>query len=215
MHKDLSMRCKSVWACLLDSESDRGSLTCPALCRFPKWTSGMKRTGWESRSIMVLSSVLSALLMGDVGPKLPFFPNPERVWALNSFRSSSKVLTKFPFFSPLNSFVVSQTAQAHKWFLCFVLSLSLFSTKRLYLWPSSWAASSPHHEASSQHPAKHTRGWLNRNCRTCVRHENFPRPHLSSSSSSSSSWQLAIFTLSQKTLIWAKALWMGLLLQLL
>lgn len=33
--------------------------TCPVLCRFPKWTSGMKRTGWESRSVIVLKKVIS------------------------------------------------------------------------------------------------------------------------------------------------------------
>ena len=33
--------------------------TCPVLCRFPKWTSGMKRTGWESRSAIVLKKVIS------------------------------------------------------------------------------------------------------------------------------------------------------------
>lgn len=65
-----------VCVCLSDNETE--SLTCPALCRFPKWTSGMKRTGWESRSSMVFSSVLSAFLMGEIGPEPPFFPNPQR-----------------------------------------------------------------------------------------------------------------------------------------
>lgn len=72
--------CKTIQSVSVRQWDRRGSLTCPALCRFPKWTSGMKRTGWESRSIMVLSSMLSALLMGEIGPKLPFFPNPDRVW---------------------------------------------------------------------------------------------------------------------------------------
>lgn len=39
----------------------------------------MKSTGWESRSSVVLNSVLSALFKGgEVGPELPFFPKPER-----------------------------------------------------------------------------------------------------------------------------------------
>lgn len=53
--------------------------TCPALCRLPKWTSGMKRTGWASRSVMVLKKVVSDFLGALITPTPPSFPSHQRM----------------------------------------------------------------------------------------------------------------------------------------
>lgn len=69
------------------------------------------------------------------------------------------------------------------------------------LWLSSWAASSPHLGASFQHPKKKKKAvkW-----REKAEYNHLILDHTS-----------AVSTLSQKTFIWVKALWMGLLLPLL
>lgn len=100
-------------------------LTCPDLWRFPKWTSGMKRTGWDSRSVMVLNSVPSALLKGEVAPELPLFPNPETAWTQHllpgNHSNGDKVCSftalpnwKILIDSPTSTFLFIQTVEFKK-----------------------------------------------------------------------------------------------------
>lgn len=45
----------------------------------------MKRTGWESRSLTGFSRVLSARLIGERAPMVPFFPDPQSTRHQNLF----------------------------------------------------------------------------------------------------------------------------------
>lgn len=66
-------------------------LTWPALWRLLKWTSGIKRTGWDSRSDMVLKNVISDFFWGNAA-KLPLLPMSE----ITSYQLEiSKYLTHF------------------------------------------------------------------------------------------------------------------------
>lgn len=146
----------------------------------------MKRTGWESRSVTGFSRVLSARLTGELVPMVPFFPDPHSTRPQNQFHPAP-LKTAELCYGFLNHF-----KSGTHYFRCYFYSTFGFPPELLLLLISELPF-------STLKKKKKAVKWT----------EKAEYNHLILDQAS------AVSTLSQKTFIWVKALWMGLLLPLL
>lgn len=143
----------------------------------------MKRTGWESRSVTGFSRVLSARFIGEWAPMVPFFPDPQSTRHQNQFHPAPLKTAELRY-GFLNHF-----KSGTHYFCCYVYSTFSSPPELLLLLISKLPF-------STLKKKKRAVEWTEK-----AEHKHLILDHTS-----------AISTLSQKTFIWVKALWMGLLL---